>query len=152
MRNSASVSIRHDVGSNLTSQRPYKPTVSLVLTARSVLEGKLELQRERLSIQLRVRIDKIVERVALLRRIQANVSSNGELHAIVVMCSEEIVFLIRMLPSLRGVHGDPAVGFQIELRPTVVARDGTFVLVGRKGKTDFEARRDSSRPHHADKQ
>src|SRR5258708_29031850 len=68
------------------------------------------------------------------------------------MRPEKIILLIGMLPSLGGIQRDPAVGLDIELRPTVISRYRPIVLVSRQRKTNFEARRYSSRPHHTDKQ
>src|SRR6267143_2411791 len=70
-----------------------------IANARSVLERELGLHCERLSVQLCVRIDEVVERIALLRWVEADVSSDSKLQAIVVMRPEKIILLIRMLPS-----------------------------------------------------
>ena len=64
----------------------------------SVLERELGFHRERLSVQ-RVRINEVVERIALLRWIEPDVSSDSKLQAIVVVRPEEIILLIGMLPS-----------------------------------------------------
>src|SRR5260370_40955429 len=84
------------------------PRASIAAT-RSIMERELGFHRERLSIQLGVRIDKVVERVTLLQRVETTVSYHTKLHAVVVMRPEEIVLLLRTLRSLRGVHRDPAV-------------------------------------------
>ncbi len=44
-------------------------------------------------------LDEVVERIALLRWVEADVSSDSKLQAIVVMRPEKIILLIRMLPS-----------------------------------------------------
>src|SRR6266852_7001685 len=68
------------------------------------------------------------------------------------MRPEEIILLIGVLPSFGSIHRDPAVGLDIELRPAVISRYSPIMLIGRQRKTNFEARRNSGRPHHADKQ
>src|SRR6267143_6914919 len=123
-----------------------------IAAARPVLERELGLERERLSVQLRIGIDEVVERIALLWRVEADVPSDGKLQAIVVVRPEEIVFLLRVLPSFRRINRYPAVGLDIELRPTVISRYSPIMLISRQRKTNFEARRNSDRPHHADKQ
>ena len=77
-----------------SGEQPQSP-----LLGRSVLERELGLNCERLSVQLCVRIDEVVERIALLRWVEADVSSDRKLQAIVVMRPEKIILLIRMLPS-----------------------------------------------------
>ena len=69
-----------------------------VATVDSVLERELGFHRERLSVQ-RVRIDEVVERIALLRWVEPDVSSDSKLQAIVVVRPEEIILLIGMRPS-----------------------------------------------------
>src|SRR6267143_4012219 len=123
-----------------------------IAAARPVLERELGLERERLSVQLRIGIDEVVERIALLRRVEADVSSDGKLQAIVVVRPEKIVFLLWMLPGFRRVNRYPAVGLNIKLRPAVISRYGAIMLIGGQWKTNFEARRNSGRPHHAYKQ
>src|SRR5467141_2410224 len=123
-----------------------------IAAARPVLERELGFERERLSVQLRIGIDEVVQRIALLWRVEADVSSDGKLQAIVVMRPEEIVFLLRVLPGFRRVNRYPAVGLNIELRPAVISRYGAIMLISRQRKTNFEARRNSGRPHHTDKQ
>ena len=71
-----------------------------VATVDSVLERELGFRRERLSVQLRVRIDKVVERIALLRWVEPDVSSDSKLQAIVVVYPEQIILLIGMLPAV----------------------------------------------------
>src|SRR5256884_7510211 len=134
------------------SQHPGKPAKMSIATTRSILKRELGFNRERLSIQFRIRIDEVVERIALLRWVEADISSNSKLQAIVVMRPEEIVFLVWMFPSFRRVNRDPAVGHDIEFRPAVISRYSPIMLISRQRKTYFEARRNSGRPHHADKQ
>src|SRR6266852_7706997 len=128
----------------------WRTGTASIAIARPVLKRELGLERERLSVQLRVGIDEVVERITLLRRVEADVSSDGKLQAIVVVRPEEIVFLLRVLPSFRRVNRYPAVGLHIKLRPAVISRYGPIMLISRQRKTNFEARRNSSRPHHTD--
>src|SRR5229473_1125282 len=130
----------------------WRTGTASIAIARSVLERELGLQGERLSVQLCIGIDEVVERIALLRRVEADVSSDGKLQAIVVMRPEEIILLVGVLPSFRRVNRDPAIGLDIELRPAVISRYRPIMLIRRQRKTNFEARRNSRRPHHADKQ
>src|SRR6266404_5841070 len=99
-----------------------------------------------------MRIDEVVKRIAPLRRVEADVSPNSKLQAIVIMRPKEIILLLGMLPSFGGIHRDPAVGLDIELRPAVISRYRAIMLISRQRKTNFEARRNSGRPHHADEQ
>src|SRR5882762_9072044 len=101
----------------------------------SILKGEFRFQRERLAVHFRVRINKIVQRIALLRRVQTNVSPDGKLHAIVVMGAEEIILLLRMLPSLGRIHRNPSIRRDIKFRPAVISRYGSSVLVRRQRKT-----------------
>src|SRR5713226_3607480 len=123
-----------------------------IATARSISERELGLHRKRCSVQLRVGIDEVVERIALLWRVEADISSDSKLQAVVVMRPEEIVFLLWVLPSLRRVDRYPAVGLDIELSPAMISRYRPIMLISRQRKTNFEACRDSGRAHHADKQ
>src|SRR5260370_15582878 len=123
-----------------------------IAAAYSVLERELGLDSERLSVQLRIGIDEVVERIAPLWWVEADVSSDSKLQAIVVVRPEEIVFLLWVLPGFRRVNRYPAVGLNIELRPAVIARYRPIMLISGQRKTNFKARRNSGRPHHADKQ
>src|SRR6267154_2258823 len=118
----------------------------------SILKGEFRFQRERLAVHFRVRIDKVVQRIALLRRVQTNVSADGKLHAIVVMGAEKIILLLRMLPGLGRIHRNPSIRRDIKLRPAVISRYRSGVLIRRKRKANLEARGNSRRPHHPDKQ
>src|SRR5438445_5454116 len=102
-----------------------------VATVDSVLERELGFHRERLSVQLRVRIDEVVEWIALLRWVQPDVSSDSKLQAIVVMRAEEVVFLLWVLPSFRRVNRYPTVGLDIELRPAVISVSCPIMLITR---------------------
>src|SRR5260370_19645786 len=133
-------------------RRRDKSASASIDTTHAVLERELGLDRERLSVQLRVGIDEEVERIAPLWRVEADVSSDSKLQAIVVVRPEEIVFLLWVLPGFRGVNRYPAVGLDIKLRPAVISRYGAIMLISWQRKTNLEARRNSGRPHHADKQ
>src|SRR2546427_8733839 len=134
------------------SERRDKSWKISITTFHSVLERELGLHREQCPVQLCVGIDEVVEWIALLRWVEAYISSNSKLQAIVVMCPEEVIFLLWVLPSFRRVNRYPSVGLDIELSPAVISRYSPIVLVSRQWKTNFEARRNSGRPHHADKQ
>src|SRR5258708_39240831 len=105
----------------ISSRRRDKLARASIAAAYSVLERELGLDRERLSVQLRVGIDEVVERIALLRWVEADVSSDSKLQAIVVVRPEQIVFHLWVLPSFRRVNRYPAVGLDIELLPAVLS-------------------------------
>ena len=65
-------------------------------------------------------IDEVVERIAGLGRIQHQVAAHGELHAIHVMCAEEIILLAWVLPGFGDIYRNPSVVRVIELGPAVV--------------------------------
>src|ERR1700719_4742319 len=65
---------------------------------------------------------------------------------------KKIILFLRMLPGLRGIHRDPPVRLDIKLRPAVISRYGSSVLIRGQWKANLEARRNSRRPHHADEQ
>src|SRR5258708_18846205 len=136
----------------ISSRRRDKLARASIAAAYSVLERELGLDRERLSVQLRVGIDEVVERIAPLWRVEPDVSSDSKLQAIVVVRPEEIVFHFWVLPGFRRVNRYPAVGLNIELRPAMIARHGPIMLIGEQRKTNFEPRKNSRRPHPADQQ
>src|ERR1700726_1123452 len=90
--------------------------------SHSILKREHRFQLERSPIELRVGINEIVQRLPLLRRVQANVAPDSELHAVVVMRAEKIILLLRMLPSFGRIHRDPPVTLHIKLRPAVISR------------------------------
>src|SRR5260370_4529599 len=119
----------------------------------NVAERKVRLQIfHRLAIRLRVRIDKIVQGIALLIGREANVAAVGEENAIGVVRTEEEVALGGILPGLRSVHGDPSDAVEIKFRPAMVAWDIAFRLAFGQWETDFKSRGNAGRAHHADEQ
>lgn len=74
-----------------------------------------------LAVLLRIGIDEVVKRRALLIRAEAQVAARGELQAIVIVSAEEIDALFWMFPRFRSVYGDPADPFDVELRPAMIA-------------------------------
>ena len=85
-----------------------------------------------LPIDFDVRIDKVVQWLAVLRRIQAQIAPHAELHAIYVVRSEEVVALLRMLPRLGDVDRNPSLAVDVEIGPAVIAGDLGGMLVGRQ--------------------
>jgi hypothetical protein len=63
------------------------------------LERELGLYSKGRSVYFRVGIDEVVEEVALLRGVEADVSSNRKLQAIVVIRPEKIILLIGIFLS-----------------------------------------------------
>src|SRR5258705_12064700 len=68
------------------------------------------------------------------------------------MGAEKIILLLRMLPGLGRIHRNPPIRRNIKLRPAVISRYRSGVLIRRQWKADLEARGNSCRPHHPDKQ
>src|SRR5260370_24282588 len=119
----------------------------------NVAERKVRLQiSHRPAIRLRVRIDKVIQGIALLVGREANVAAIGEENAVGVVRTEEEVALGRILPGLGSVHWDPANPGEIKFRPAMVARDVAFRLALGQGETDFKSRGNARRTHHADEQ
>ena len=80
--------------------RQALPALTSIAAAHPVLERKFRFQGKRFPIQFGIGIDKVVQRLALLRRVQPDVSPNAKLQAIVVMRAEEVILLLWMLSSL----------------------------------------------------
>src|SRR5690242_17199070 len=78
---------------------------------------------DRLAVGLGMRIDEIVQRSRLLTRSENQVAPGRELDPVFVVAAEEVVPLLRMLLRLAAIYRNPSVALQIELGPTVVARD-----------------------------
>src|SRR5437773_12564738 len=57
-----------------------------------------------------------------------------------------------MFPGFRGVHGNPAIRLDIELRPAVIPRHGAVMLILGQRETDLKSRGNAGRAHHADQQ
>src|SRR5256885_14626474 len=104
----------------------------------------------RLAIGLRVGIDKIVQRIALLVGRKTDVAAVGEENAIGVVRAEEEVTLGGILPGFGSIHRNPADADEMEFGPAMVARDVTFGLAFGQRKTDFETSGNARRTHHAD--
>src|SRR5713101_8603542 len=127
--------------------------LSLGRTGRGqVAEGEVRLQlAESLPVQLGVRIDEVVQRLAALLGPEPDVAPEREEDAVRIVRAKEIVALGGVLPGLRSVHRHPAEALEVELGPAVVARYVAFGLVLRQGKADLEAGGDAFEAHHADK-
>src|SRR5947208_10602310 len=57
-----------------------------------------------------------------------------------------------MFPGFRGVHGNPAIRLDIELRPAVIPRHGAVMLILGQRETDLKSRGNAGRAHHTDQQ
>src|SRR5215471_10173989 len=68
------------------------------------------------------------------------------------MRSEEIVLLLRVLPSLGNIYRNPAVLRIEKFRPAVVARDFARGLIGGKWESDFELCWNFLRARHRNKE
>ena len=80
------------------------------LACRNVAERKVGLQIfHRLAIRFRVRVDKIVQRIASLIGRETDVAAVGEENAVGVVRAKEIVALGGILPGFGGVDWDPAI-------------------------------------------
>src|SRR5437868_4422433 len=74
-------------------------------------------------IDFNIRIDKVIQSIALLRGIQFQVPPQRELDSISVMRTKKIILLLGMLPGFRDIDRNPTV-FRIEkFGPAVVAGD-----------------------------
>jgi hypothetical protein len=103
-----------------------------------IAEGEMGLQaRNWFAIELGVRVDEIVQGIALLLGREANITARGEEHAIVVMSPEQIVALGGVLGGFGGVDGNPTGTLKIKLRPTVIAGDIPFRVGFGKREADF---------------
>ena len=105
-----------------------------------------------LAVHFHVRIDKVIQRLALLRRIQPQIAAHAELHAVHVVRAEEVVAFLRMLPRLGDVHRNPSFAVDVKIGPAVVAGDLGGMFVGRQRESDLEARGNALRPRHRDEQ
>src|SRR5260370_37221902 len=75
----------------------------------NIAESEVRLQIfQRLSVRLRVGIDEVVERIALLIGRETDVAAVGEENAVDVVRAEEEVALGGVLPGLRSGHWNPA--------------------------------------------
>src|SRR6185437_10658035 len=107
---------------------------------------------EGLAVELRVRIDEVVERFAALRWAKAYVAAQAEHDAVLVRRAEEIVLLFGMLPSLRGVQRNPSNSLHVEFGPAVIAGYRAFVRILGQRESDFEARGNACCAGHADEE
>ena len=78
---------------------------------------------DRLTIDLRIRIDEVIQGRTVLLRTEHQVTAGRELDAILVVTPEEVVSLLWMFPCLARVDLNPPVAVQVELGPTVIAGD-----------------------------
>src|SRR5260370_31656474 len=104
----------------------------------------------RLTVDLDIRVDEVIERWTILLRRQLDVAAGGELHAIGVNAAEEIIFFLLRFPRLGDVNWDPAGFARIELSPAVITGYISFVVVFGEWKTDVEAGRNPLNPQYAD--
>src|SRR5579862_6868834 len=82
-----------------------------------VREAELPLHAvERLPVHLRVGVDEVVDRRALLRRVQHDLPAPAELEPVFVVVAVEVGALLRALGGLAAVDWNPAP-VHVELRP-----------------------------------
>jgi hypothetical protein len=90
--------------------------------SRDFAEREVGLEAsEGFTVQFRIRVDEVVERVAFLVGGQTNVATVCEKDAIDVMGTEEIVALGRIFPSFGGIDRNPSNTTEIKLRLAVIA-------------------------------
>ena len=94
-----------------------------------------------LSVQLNVRINKIIQTLAVLPGLKLDVASDRELHPVYIMRAKEVVALFLMLPGFRDIDWYPSPIVGIELGPAVVTGNFALAVVIGKGKTDFKTAR-----------
>src|SRR4051812_22231932 len=68
------------------------------------------------------------------------------------MRSKVVVLSFRMLPGFGNIHWHPAMTGLKEIRPAMVARNFTAMLIPWEGKPNLESRRNTLRARHGDKQ
>ena len=89
---------------------------------RKITERKAGLQAgKRFAIQFGVRVDEVIQGIALLKGRKTNVAAEGKQEQIVVVGTEEILSLSRILGGFRGVDGNPTGASRIEFCPAMVA-------------------------------
>src|SRR5262249_7225080 len=101
---------------------------------------------DRPPIPLGVRIDEVVERFRARRRVESDVSSDGELDPVRIKIPEQVLASprIRGPGGVRGIDWYPAAVRQIELGPAVIAGNSPL-RVSIQGKPDYETCRDAFR-------
>lgn len=72
-----------------------------------------------LAIDLSIRINEIIQRIALLLRTQDHIPALGELHAILVVRAEKVFAPVGILGGFRGIHRDPADSLGVEFGPAM---------------------------------
>ena len=108
--------------------------------------------RKLLPIDFNIRINEIIQRLARLWRVQAQVAAHAELHPVHVMRAEKVVAPFRVLPGFGNVHGNPAFAVDIEIGPAMVPGDLAGASFGRQREPNFEASRNALRSRHGDEQ
>ena len=103
----------------------------------------------RLAVRLRVGINEVIQRFALLVRRKTDITAVREKNAINVVGAEREVALGGIFPGFRSIHRNPADAHEIEFGSAMVAGDVAFGLVFRKWKSDFKPRGNTGRAHHA---
>src|SRR5581483_2802987 len=109
----------------------WAPYVSILLRAATgTLGGMYILERECdrhvgifFAADLDIRINEVVQSGPGLRRLEAQVAADGELHAIGVALAKVVVVQVTMFPGFGDVDGHPSLGIEIEVRPAVIAGD-----------------------------
>jgi L-ribulose-5-phosphate 3-epimerase len=88
------------------------------------------------AVHFGVRIDEVVERIALLLRGQDEVAAARKFHAVFVVNAEVVFAPRRVLRRFGGIDGNSADAFGVEFRPAVIAGDLALAAVGGKRKAD----------------
>src|SRR5437667_11906834 len=86
----------------------------------------------RLAVRLRVGINEVIQRFALLVRRKTDITAVREKNAINVVGAEREVALGGIFPGFRSIHRNPADDHEIEFGAARVAGDGARGLGGRK--------------------
>src|ERR1051326_8721505 len=129
--------------------RSTGPVTSALLHNVPIRHSQLRPPK-RLPINLRIRIDEVVQRIAMLPRCEHHITTLGELDAILIVMTEEILALIGILGRLRCIDWNPAHALRIELGPAMVACDPSLPPVGGQREADREPRRNPHRTSIAD--
>ncbi len=82
-----------------------------------------------LAADFHIWINEVIQRLALLRWAQSQIAANCELKAIIIVRSEKVILLFRMLPTLGNINRVLSILRIEELSPAVISSDFSGVLV-----------------------
>src|SRR5207247_10655992 len=92
----------------------------------------------RLAVRLRVGINEVIQRFALLVRRKTDITAVREKNAINVVGAEGEVALGGTFPGFRSIHRNPADAHEIDYGPAMVAGDAAHGLACSKRKSAYQ--------------